>query len=339
MKRQPTMNAIKHTLTAALLLAICACRPSANDNYLFDTSADQIKIDVVEQNKRMTFKAPAGKKITKIKAIATAKERTGKFSAGVDKKYVSMFSDTDKPVYDIELTLDADSNCRTATNGVTLTNGGSFNVGCVSQSALVTQLKTACKELAAADPAVATYDEAIDSCSCLKRTNKILKYSDYLGRANSFKLECKNSATTEQLKTLCTEIKDRQQCSTCLIEALTCQCSKTVTLTYDNFLTKVEEFRSQCEKPIATVEPKPVNPNLTTAEVTARFEMECKERFGEMNIAAVNTTCKCRNGLNVALDNWKTNQNILISTCTEDLELESSIPDSTKPNASKPQVP
>ncbi len=335
MKRQQTMTLIKYTTTAALLLAVFACRPSASDNYLFDTSTDQIKIDVVEHNKRMTFKAPAGKKITKIRAIATAKERVGKFTPGIDKKYVSMFSDIDKPVYDIELTLDADNNCRTATNGVTLTSGGSFNVGCVSQSALVTQLKTACKELAV-DTTLAVFDETKDSCSCLKRTIKTLKYSEYLGRANSFKLECKNSATVEQLKTFCTEIKDRQ-CPTCIVEAISCQCPRKVTLSYDKFLTNVEDFRSQCENPVATVEPKPIDSTLTTGQALDLFETECK-KFGAMNTAAVNTSCKCSNGLNVELDNWKKNQKILSSTCTDELVPENAKPDTTKPDNTKPPL-
>ncbi len=329
------MTAIKYTLTAALLLSIfVACRPSANDNYLFDSSTDQIKIDVFEQNKRMTFKAPAGKKITKIKAIATAKERSGKFTAGVDKKYVSLFSDTDKPVYDIELTMDTDSNCRTATNGVTLVNGGSFNVGCVSQSALATQLKTACKELAL-DATVAIFDETKDSCDCLKRANKNLKYSHYLGRANSFKLECKNSGTIEQVKALCTEIKDRQ-CPTCIVETISCQCPKKVTLSYDKFLTNIEDFRSQCENPVVAIDAKPIDSSLSTTQIAELFETACKKNVGTISTSAVNTTCRCTNGLNVEMENWKKNQTVLDSACTDDLELEGLKPSELKPSGIKP---
>jgi hypothetical protein len=320
--------AILKSMTAVLLLATSfACRPSASDNYLFDSSTDQIKIDVIEQNKRITFKAPAGKKITKIKSISVAKERIGKFSAGVDKKYVSLFSDTEKPLYDIELTMDVDSSCRTPTNGVTLTNGGSFNVGCVSESALVTQLKTACKELSA-DPKIASFEEAKDSCNCLNRVNKSMKYSDYLGRVTSFKLECKNSGTSEQLKTFCTEIKDRQ-CPTCVVEALSCQCPKKVTLSYDSYLTNVEEFRNRCENPIAAVDTKPIDPSLTATQVAELFESECKKVRGLKSVSTDN--CVCTNGLKVELESWKANQKVLESICTEDLEPEFVKPAEVKP--------
>jgi len=329
MKRQTPMSIVKLATFISLLLATCiSCRPSANANYLFDTSSDQIKIEVVEQNKRLTFKAPAGKKITKIISFSTAKERSGKFTAGVDKKFVSLFNDSEKPVYDIELTIDEDTTCRTPTNGVTLKHGESFNVGCVSQSALTAQLKSACKELST-DPLVATFDETKDSCSCLKRTNKSMKYADYLGRAASFKLECKNSGTSDQIKSFCTEIKDRQ-CPTCIVEALSCQCPRKVTLSYDKFLDNIEEFRNQCENPVTAITPKPIDQNLASDEV--RFETECKKIGTYLKIFLA---CKCTNGLRVGLENWKKNQALLVNTCTEDLELETG---SQKPET-EPKTP
>ena len=321
------MTAVKHALTIALFVyAVSACRPSGSDNYLFDASTDQIKIDVIEQNKRITFKAPAGKKITKIKSIATAKDRAGRFTPGIGKKYVSMFSDTDKPVYDIELTLDIDTNCRSATNGVTLTNGSSFIVGCVSQTVLVTQLKNACKELAS-DPNIASFEETKDSCACLKRVNKTMKYSDYLGRQTSFKIECKNSGTAEQIKALCTEIKERQ-CPTCVVEAISCQCPKKVTLSYDRFLTNIEDFKNQCENPEST-DLKPVDSNLTTSQIKDLFDEECK-KVGSLKTETQTASCRCQNGLTVEMADWKKHQPVLVGTCTDELELENGKPTSSE---------
>ena len=57
-----------------------------------------------------------------------------------------------------------------------------------------------------------------------------------------------------------------------------------------------------------------------------------------MNTAAVNTTCKCTNGLNVEMSDWKKNQTVLGSTCTEDRTLEAAKPATTKPDGAKPET-
>jgi hypothetical protein len=86
------------------------------------------------------------------------------------------------------------------------------------------------------------------------------------------------------------------------------------------------------------VEAKPVDSSLTTTQVTELFESECK-KVGAMNTVATTTTCKCTNGLNVEMSNWKKNQTVLRSTCTEDLELETVKPAATKPEETKPSNP
>lgn len=259
-------------LIIAATAAASACRPSSQDNYLFDASTDQVEIQVTDQSKRIALRAPAGKKLTKLNQLALSKDVTGTVTPN-GKTFVNLHKDETKLAYDVEITMDANNLCKsTSSSGVALNNGGKFNVSCVPGPALTDQIKLACKELAT-DAAVAEYDETTETCNCLKRTDKLLKYADYAGKVSLFKIECKNSGTAENLKTVCTDIKDRQ-CPTCKVEADSCECPSKAKLSYDKYLTNIEGFRKDCG-----LLKTPTSPVTADAEHAA-FSKACKENNG-----------------------------------------------------------
>lgn len=305
-------------IPVAIMLA-SSCRPSSQDNFLYDNAGEPMQIRVTEQNRQITLRGPAGKKITRVKQLGISRNQTGRFTPAYSKKYVSLVNNAERNTYDIELTIDTNVSCKNSTtNGIALHNLSNFNISCVNETALVNQLKTACKELAT-DAATAEYDENRDTCNCVKRTtDKLLRYSDFFGRISTFKAECTNVATREQLKTICTEIKDRQ-CPTCVISQLSCECPKRVTLNFDEFLTKVDSFRSRCEEPNVL---KPVDPTLTSAQQQEKFETECR-RSGTLSTASTTLkSCTCTNGSIVGFENWQRDQDALNKSCRESLVLE-----------------
>lgn len=257
--------------TVSVLGALSSCRPSSQDNYLYDASTDQVEIQVTEQSKRLALRAGA-KKLTKLKQVAITKDVSGTVTPN-GSTYVNLNKDDVKIAYDLELTVDTDTSCKnTSTSGVALHNGAKFSVSCVPGPALTDQVRTACKELST-DTGIAEYDEGTDACACLKREKKMLKYADYTGRVSLFKIECKNSGTLENLKTVCTDIKDKL-CPTCKVEAEKCECPTKTTLAFAQYLTNVEAFRKDCAGDIKATAPTGSEPGFDV------FKKDCTENNG-----------------------------------------------------------
>lgn len=300
-------------LISVVALITSACRPSSQDNFLFDSATDQVPIKVSEQKNLITLRGPTGKKITRVKQVSTSKDQTGTFIPAGNKTYVSLATTGEKNLYDVELTLDTTVTCKnTTTTGVPLHDASTINFSCVNETALTSQLKGACKELSI-DAATAEYDEKSETCNCLKRTtDKLLKYSAYFGKVSTFKVECANTATREQLKTICTEIKDKQ-CPTCIVGTLSCECSKKVTLVFDEYTQKVDMFRDRCEEPKTL---NPVDATLTNTQQLLKFETDCK-RLGTLptDNKTLGNPCTCTNGKVVLFDDWKKDQDTLIKSC------------------------
>lgn len=269
------------TLYAFILitLTVLSCRPASMDNYLYNASTDQVQIKVTDHDNRVILAGPEKQKITTLKKLATASEQKGSFKPD-GTKYVSLHNGSNQLKYEIEIGLDK-KNCKeTTTGGTHLTNGTIFSVGCVSGTDLTDQIKAACKELSA-DKTIAEFNETATSCKCLRRQNPDLKYADYVGRVTAFTTDCKNSATSEQLKAICADIKDKY-CPTCVVENLTCECPTKKTLMYSQYLTNVEGFHKECidKKPdqnstdSTTVFMGPMSPEDS-------LEKDCKEFKGE----------------------------------------------------------
>lgn len=306
------MKHIHTSLMFSLVLLFSGCRPASQDNMLYDSSTDQVQIKVTEQSKRLSLRGPNDQKIVGLKELATAKDSSGSFTPAASEKYVALFITDEKLTYSVDLDMGTGTNCKTvAPSGVPLYNGATFNVSCVSETALTTQLKASCKELAS-DAAIADYDESKDYCTCLKRTDRSLYYKNYFGKASQFKLDCKNTATREQLKSICTEIRDRQ-CPTCVVDSLSCECPKKVTLNYDSYLSNIEKFRSECQLP-AGEDVKPVQSGLTAEQMNQKFEDDCHTASGTITVSGSSTACKCKTNT-VGIDEWKKDTNSLNKAC------------------------
>lgn len=300
------------------VVTAASCRPASQDNFLYENAAEQVQINVTEQKRQITFKGPTGKKITNVKQLSISKDQPGKFTPASGKKYVSLTTSGEKTLYDIELVISTDTSCKNSTAaGVPLHNASSFSISCVNENVLTAQLKSTCNDLAT-DPTIAEYDETKDACTCLKRSpDKLLKYSDYFGKVSAFKIECANTATREQLKSICTEIKDKQ-CPTCTVGALSCECKKSVILVFDDYLETVDSFRNKCEDPKFI---KPVTTE-TPAQLLEKFEAECKKTGTLSTASSTEKSCLCANGLAVGLDEWKKDKDAISITCKGILEPE-----------------